>query len=618
MCGIIGVASDKVVETDWIYKGLDALYNRGPDDIGVYNNEIKNVCFGHRRLSIIDLSNNASQPMIDRQNKNVITFNGEIYNYLELKKELRSKGHIFFSNSDTEVILKAFSEWGTNCFKFLNGMFSVAIFNNRENQVILARDRAGEKPLYYSINNKILRFSSELKGLFEDKKVKRNIDKESFDKYLAWGYVPAKDSLIKDINKLSSGHFLKFDLTSGSSEISKYWSLPEFDFKSVFSFNEILDNCENLLEDSVSRQLISSDVPVGLLLSGGVDSSLITAFASRKQKKVNTFTITFPGYKKYDESSHSRLISNYFDTNHHEIEASKVDVDILNKLSHQFDEPIIDSSMIPTYMVSNEIKKYCKVAIGGDGADELFGGYSTYSRFLQLEKLQFLPYWSRTLLSKASNIILPNGFKGRNWLTNINCNIENFIPVPNSPFNIAERKKLHNNFFKTIIHKEQRKINFDSRYDIIQKATRLDFYNYLQEDILVKVDRASMLCSLEMRSPFLDYRLIEFAFKSIPSKFKVDHRGKKIILKALCRKILPKDFDFKRKQGFSIPLSSWFKEDPDWRSFYFDTMYSKDSIFDIQFVNNLYNGQFKGRINSEKIFGLLMFELWRKKYSINI
>lgn len=618
MCGIIGIASNKVIESDWIHKGLKSMYNRGPDDSGVYYNETKNVCFGHRRLSIIDLSNNASQPMIDKQSENVITFNGEIYNYIELKKELTSKGHIFLSNSDTEVILKAFSEWGTDCFKFLNGMFSIAIFDHRQNQVILARDRAGEKPLYYSINNKSLRFSSELKGLFEDKTVKRNINLESFDKYLAWGYVPGNDSIIKHVHKLSSGHFLKFDLSSGRSKISKYWSLPEFDFNSTLSFNDIVDKCESILEDSVSRQLTSSDVPVGVLLSGGVDSSIITAFASRKQKNVNTFTITFPGYKKYDESSHSRLISNYFDTNHHEIEASKVDVDILKKLSHQFDEPIIDSSMIPTYMVSNEIKKYCKVAIGGDGGDELFGGYSTYSRFLQLEKLQFLPYWSRTFLSIASNILLPNGFKGKNWLTSINCNLENFIPVPNSPFNLSERKKLLNNFLKTNMHKEQRKINFDSRYDIIQKATRLDFYNYLQEDILVKVDRASMLCSLEMRSPFLDYRLIEFAFKSIPSKFKVDHTSKKIILKALCKRILPKEFDFKRKQGFSIPLSSWFKEDPNWRSFYFDIMNSKDSIFNIEFVNNLYNDQFKGRINSEKLFGLLMFELWRKKYFINI
>ena len=381
-------------------------------------------------------------------------------------------------------------------------MFSLAIFDYEKKDIIIARDRSGEKPLFYIIQDSTLKFASELKALFKDPKQKRYLKIESLDRFLALGYVNGENSIIDGIKKLKSGHYLRFNLNTGKFKIFNYWELPYFDTNSKLSLTEITDNCEEILEDSVSRQLLSSDVPVGILLSGGIDSSLVTALASRKLKEVNTFTVTFPGYKKYDESYHSRLIAEYFGTNHQEIEANELNLSHLNDLSTQFDEPIIDSSMIPTFLVSKAISNHCKVALGGDGGDELFGGYSTYSRYLQLQNLNYLPKSLKNIISISSSKFLPTGFKGRNWLMNINCDLKNYIPIPNAPFYKKERLRLFQHFNELKLLPNQIKVNYDKRSDVIQNATRFDFYNYLQEDILVKVDRASMLKSLEIRSPF--------------------------------------------------------------------------------------------------------------------
>ena len=617
MCGIIGIASTKTNNSEWIKNGLNSMSHRGPDDFGVYFSKDNKICFGHRRLSIIDLSNFAKQPMVDQNSGNSLTYNGEIYNYKELRNILRQKGYKFFSKSDTEVILKSYEEWGENCVSHFNGMFSFALHDIKNNKVFLARDRAGEKPLYYSFINETLVFSSELKGLFYYSPLKRKINRFSFDNYLAWGYVSSDKSIIEGVNKLKAAHTLTFDLKTAKIKENNYWNLPSYSNSIKFNYKELVSNCEKMLEDSVKNQLVA-DVPVGILLSGGVDSSLITAMASRHKKKVSTYSVIFKDHVSYDESNHSRLISNYFDTDHHELEASDISTDIFTDLAFHFDEPVVDSSMIPTYMVSKLISKHCKVALGGDGGDELFGGYSTYPRYLQMQKLNYLPLKLRKFIANTSNNLMPVGMKGRNWLTQLDINLKNHLPIPNGPFNQKERIKLMSRYsdWKTTSESFRNGITpFDM--DIIQKATRMDFKNYLSEDILVKVDRASMANSLEIRSPFLDYKLIEFAFERVPSNLKVYNNQKKILLKNVCKNVLPSNFDFNRKQGFSLPLSSYLKSDKKWNDLITDTLFSNDSIYNKSFLKTFYKLQSKQFINSEKVFGLVLFELWRKKHGIN-
>ena len=618
MCGIIGQISSEVnVNQNWISDGLKLLAHRGPDGSGIYESPNKKVTFGHRRLSIIDLTSNASQPMTDESTGVTITFNGEIYNFIELRKRLISDGYMFKSKSDTEVLLKAYNKWGLELTNVLNGMYSFAVYDPNKNRVFFSRDRVGEKPLYYSLVNKTLKFSSELSPLINDKSFDVKIDRSSLDNYLSWGYVSNSSTMIKEINKLEPAHSLLFDLETSKLKKWRYWSLPNFDSSNCLKKDELIYKFENLMQDAVTKQLIS-DVPVGLLLSGGVDSSLVTAFASKNHSNIKTFNVSFPLHKKFDESNHARLISNHFGTDHTELQVNSITSDQIEKILFNIDEPMVDSSLIPTFLVSQLIKKHCTVAIGGDGADELFGGYSTHSRLLKLKKIQsFFPHIFRNGISKISNALLPTGFKGRNYLNFISIDFKNDLPITNYPFNNYDRAKLMSNHPNWImISEEIRKKLIPDEKDLIQRVTRHDFNNYLPADILVKVDRASMLNSLEIRAPFLDYRIIEFAYRDIGSEFKTTMNQKKIFLKEICKKFFPKSFDFNRKQGFSIPLADWLINDDKIKDLVFDNLYNSDTFFNKEFVNKIYNGLKKGYSNSEKIFCLLQFEIWRKKNKI--
>ena len=380
-----------------------------------------------------------------------------------------------------------------------------------------------------------------------------------------------------------------------------------------------MNELENLLKDSIKKQLVA-DVPVGVLLSGGIDSSLVTALAARGNKTIKTFTITFPGHKRYDESLHAKQISEYFETDHLELPLPEIGTDIIFKLAKQYDEPLTDSSMIPTYFVANLVKKHCDVALGGDGADELFGGYSHYSRLLWTKKyFRYLPKILKNILSYCSTNYLPLGFKGRNWFQSLANDLENKIPFIASYFDRYSREKLLLNSQNYSFNAEKvRSNNIPITHDLIQRLTKYDFLNYLSEDILVKVDRASMLNSLEIRAPFLDYRIIEFAFSSVPSELKTSTSNRKIILKNLAKKLLPKDIDLKRKQGFSVPLDTWLKQPP-WLNLFKEVLLtSNDSLFNSNFIEGLFKGQQKGLINSERLFSLVLFELWRREYKITL
>jgi hypothetical protein len=361
--------------------------------------------------------------MSDVAGRLTIVFNGEIYNFADLRLELEAKGAMFRSHSDTEVILAAYREWGAECVSRLNGMFAFALYDAEQQVVLLARDRAGEKPLFYHYADGTLRFASELKGLLADPALPRRIEPESLDCYLALGYVPGGRCILQGFNKLPAAHALRFDMKSGLAKVWRYWQLPDLRTSAVPDEAALLDELESLLQDSVRRQLVA-DVPVGVLLSGGVDSSLVTAMARRSSSKLKTFTIRFPGHGSLDETEHARLIARHFATEHVELEAQPTTADLLPRLARQFDEPVLDSSMIPTFLVCELVRRHCTVALGGDGGDELFGGYGSYSRLLWMEnRLGRVPRPLRSLISTTAERALPVGLKGRNWLQGLGADL---------------------------------------------------------------------------------------------------------------------------------------------------------------------------------------------------
>lgn len=618
MCGIVGVCgTTPIQDRDWLAVGRDEMTHRGPDDIGEWWSADGLVGLAHRRLSIIDLSPLGQQPMHLPGRRLSIVFNGEIYNHVSLRNELEALGFVFRSHSDTEVLLAAYAAWGEECLARLNGMFAFAIYDARHHKLFLARDRAGEKPLFYSLANGRFQFASELKALLSNPSNPRHINAEALDCYLAMGYVPGERCMLQGFNKLPPAHALQFDLRSGQMQVWRYWQLPEFDTaQEPMDEATLLDELEALLEDAVRVQMVA-DVPVGVLLSGGVDSSLITAMAVRVSNQIQTFTIGFPGHAKLDETEHARLIARHFGTRHTELMAEDATVELLPRLARQFDEPMVDSSMIPTFLVSQLVRQQCTVALGGDGGDELFGGYGHYSRLQWMQqKLGWTPYSLRRGIALSAEKILPIGFKGRNWTMGLGVNLDIGLPLIASCFDaITRRNLLQSHAEWPLVAEATLKDRVPKHFDLLQRATRMDFANYLAEDILVKVDRASMLSSLEMRAPLLDYRLIEFAFGKVPSRLKATPTEKKILLKRLTARLLPPEFDQQRKQGFSIPLGKWLKGGA-FGNFFKEVLRDPQCSFDRGTVDSLFRNQEKGYNNGERLFALVMFELWRREYKV--
>jgi asparagine synthase (glutamine-hydrolysing) len=622
MCGITGIVAKFVVNDRNVLSDMrDAMAHRGPDDYGEWWSNDGCVGLGHRRLSIIDLSSAGHQPMADIREEYHIVFNGEIYNFADLRKELIAKGHVFRSSSDTEVILASYREWRGECLSRLNGAFAFAIYDSVKHSIFMARDRAGEKPLFYSVIDNNFLFSSELKGLMANSSVQRRIDHESLDCYLAMGFIPGDRCILNGVKKLPPAHALEFDIKSGKLQVWRYWQLPELESSVQCQTDEhiLLDELEALLADAVRRQLVA-DVPVGILLSGGVDSSLVTAMAARAGKKISTFTVRFSGYGQYDETEHARLVAQHFGTDHVELDAEEITVDILPLLAKQFDEPIVDSSMIPTYFVSRLVHKHCAVALGGDGGDELFGGYNHYNRLLWMEKnTGWIPRMLRVLISMGAESLLPVGFKGRNWLQGLGIDLKKGLPLIASYYDRTTRQKLmlmEDSW--SLVAENIRKQRIPGSVGLLQRATRMDFENYLAEDILVKVDRSSMLNSLEVRAPFLDYRLSEFAFSKVPSHLKTTANERKILLKKLTSRLLPSEFNASRKQGFCIPLDQWLRSGP-WKKFFLKVLLDNDqNPFNPKAINLLLIGQTNGRSNSERLFALVMLKLWINAYKISV
>lgn len=619
MCGIVGLCrTERGSAPPWLARGRDAIKHRGPDDAGEFWSPDGTVGLAHRRLSIIDLTETGHQPMPSSDGRLWLIFNGEIYNFRELRQELEAHGASFRTSSDSEVILAAYRKWGADCLGRLNGMFALAIYDQDAKTVLLARDRAGEKPLFYAEGQREIRFASELKALMSDPTFPRRVDQSSLDCYLAMGFVPGDRCILDGVKKLPAGHALLFDCASGRVQRWRYWSPPDYAPEPNESLDALLEEFEVLFEDAVQRQLIA-DVPVGLLLSGGVDSSLVTAMAARRGRHLSTYTVGFTEFPDYDESRHARLVAEYFGTDHTELKADSVEPDILPQLARQYDEPIIDSSMIPTFLVCKQIRARCKVALGGDGGDELFGGYYSHSRMAELQRIRRrVPAVAGRAISRTAERTLPMGYKGRPFAMMLGIDVDVDVPIFHMQFDRTSRRQLMSAQPAWPYHAEDiRRRRIPRAVDPVDRVTRLDFADYMAEDILVKVDRASMLNSLEMRCPFLDHRLIEFAFGRVPSRFKAAPGERKILLRKFAEKVLPPEFDRTRKQGFGIPLGHWLRGGA-WRKLFESVLLDSSSVFSRSSVESLFRGVAAARPVNEQLFGLTLFELWRKEYGVSM
>tara|TARA_Y100001968_G_C19450752_1_gene768413 strand:- start:4791 stop:6656 length:1866 start_codon:yes stop_codon:yes gene_type:complete len=617
MCGIVGVCSGRPIENRyWLHSAIKSLSHRGPNATGELWSRDFCVGFGHSRLSIIDLSERGNQPFINKRHQISLIFNGEIYNHKDLRKILIDRGHSFTSNSDTEVLILSYIEWGINCLSKLNGAFSFALHDQKKAIVLLSRDRSGEKPLYFYKDHLSLYFASELKALFKNKALPRQIDITGLNSYLIHGFSAGERSLVKGYRKLLPGHNLIFDLNKGDFNIKRYWDLPQEQYSSDLSKEDLIGFLEELLEDSVKKQLIS-DVPSGILLSGGIDSSLITAMASRNFEKINTYNISFSGYSKFDESYKARTIANYFGTNHIELNAEPSCIENLYYLSEIFDEPIIDSSIIPTYLIYKLVSNHSTVVLGGDGGDELFGGYDHYYKFLIMEEISnLLPSRMKSILGKYSNKFLPSDLSISMYLSNMTTDFNTSLPNIPCYFNQEYRINLFGQYLNHNIDKSSYLTKpLINPKNTVQRLTRQDFYNYLASDILVKIDRTSMANSIEARAPFLDYRIIDFAYKSIPASYKVSSKQTKIILRKMASRLLPSGIHKQQKNGFNIPLRDWLSQGP-FRDFFFDVLYSHDSIINKSITDSLFKNLSKGSLNPERLYGLVQLELWRKTHNI--
>ena len=617
MCGILGrFLRNRRNDPALICTMRDAMSHRGPDDCDYWTTDDGRLALAHRRLAIIDLSPNGAQPLADVTKELRIVFNGEIYNYRELKQELLAKGHRFATETDTEVILAAWREWGLECFSHLNGMFALALWDSRSKKLVLARDRAGEKPLFYRFDNDRLEFASELKALLADTDTERYIDPTALDSYLTYGYVTRDLCLLKSFYKLPPAHVAVLDSTTWDWNIHSYWELPS-QLPMTHDPGDLVGDLETLLAGAVKRQLVA-DVPVGVLLSGGIDSSLVTAFAARASSRVRTFTVSFPGHGEYDESSHAQLVASHFGTDHRVLVAEPASVDLLPELARQYDEPLADSSMVPSYLVSRQIRRHCTVALGGDGGDELFGGYFSYPWLMRQHSWRTrLPKLLRKVAAEAVSYAMPPGFKGRNYVVGVGGSINDGISRANMFFDARARHRLSPVTDATSA--ERMKLDLiDSLRGLPSRAMALDFLTYLPDDILVKVDRASMLTSLEVRAPFLDMHVIEFAFKRVPESLRANaHGGRKLLLRQLCSRVLPKELDLQRKQGFSIPLGQWLKGS--WGAFFDDVLSgATPDLLNAKAVTQLRSQQGGLIRNSERLFCLVMLELWRRTYNVGV
>jgi asparagine synthase (glutamine-hydrolysing) len=608
MCGICGFIGKGSIED---LKAMSTvLFHRGPDEEGLWHDTEKAIFLGHRRLSIIDISG-GSQPMWSADGNLGVVFNGEIYNHIELRNELQDKGYVFQSDhSDTEVLLHGFREWGKDLPVLLNGMWAFAIYDRTCHRLFLSRDRFGKKPLFYTLQNSTFAFASELNALTRHKIVKSSISKKSLKKYFAYGYIPAPHSIYENIYKLPGGYNLILDIDSMDFKVRQYWDfiLEPFDKVPEKPEDAWGEELRMLIDRSVKRRLMS-DVPLGVFLSGGIDSSSIVAFASKHEQGVRTFSIGFEE-ASFDESAHAKRVAEFFHTKHYsEVLSVDKSIQLLPSIVSRLDEPMGDSSLLPTYLLSMVTRKKVTVALGGDGADELFAGYDPF------QALQRAKIYSRITprpLHRAIRMIaarLPTShsnmsfdFKLRRTLRGLSYPMRLWNSVWLGPLSPKELGELFQEPTEIEDVYEEAILCWEgcTQNNLIDKT--LQFYTklYLQDDILVKIDRASMMHSLEVRAPYLDKDLVDFVRK-IPSTYKFRNRQTKYILKKALEPILPKDILYRSKKGFGVPIGKWFMKDSlPWKEF--ETM---------EYLNeNYFNKKLDSHKNAKEDHRAFLWNAW--------
>jgi asparagine synthase (glutamine-hydrolysing) len=623
MCGIAGFAespqsdrSSRDERRELVHRMCQVIRHRGPDDEGLLVDD--GVALGMRRLSIIDLST-GHQPIHNEDRSIWIVFNGEIYNFRELRHELEAAGHRLYTSTDTEVIVHAYEEWGNAAIGRLRGMFGLAIWDTRSRTLLLARDRIGIKPLHYAEVNGRLYFGSEIKSLLAAPDVPRDLDLDALDHYLSFLYTPRDASIFRAVQKLPPGHLLTW--RDGEARVEQYWRLPA-DEPFRGSEADAVARLRSVLVDAVRSHLVS-DVPLGAFLSGGIDSSLVVGLmAEASSARVKTFSIGFDE-PAFDELDHARRVAEHFGTDHHEFVVKPDAVAVLDGLIEHFDEPFADSSAIPTWYVSEMARRHVTVVLSGDGGDELFGGYH---RYLPHPRIVAFDRYSPPALRRVAAMAaagLPHGARGRNFLRHVGRDDQGRYLDSIRFFGSDEKAALLTRDVRERLvgpDPELRLASHFGRYSKLPWASqmmRFDAETYLPEDVLTKVDRMSMAHSIESRVPLLDNQVIDFA-ASLPAAFKINNGRCKHVLKEVAATFLPRATLDRRKQGFGVPLGSWFRGNL--RDLFADTLLSDSSLqrgyFQPIFVRQLVDEHLAGRRDHTlRLWQLVVFERWHRLYA---
>lgn len=629
MCGIAGfVDFRKASDQEALRRMTDAMTHRGPDDSGyeVYENPKAFIGFGQRRLSILDLSPLGHQPM--HFNDLTVNFNGEIYNFKEIRKELEEKGYTFKSWSDTEVILKGYHYWGLDVVQKFVGMFAICIYDQQKDQVIFIRDRAGVKPFYYYWNNDTFLFGSELKALYQHSSFEKKIDTNSLALFLQFSYIPAPHTIFHNTYKLLPGHALILDLKTKQQELRKYWDVVDHYNKPKIeiSDNEAIEKTDALLKKAYEYRMVA-DVPVGLFLSGGYDSSSVAALLQTgRTEKLKTFTIGF-FENEFNEAPEAKKIADYLGTDHTEwYVTSKEAASVLHQLPEIYDEPFADNSTVPTVLVSKLAKQQVKVALSADGGDEIFGGYN---KFNQAEKYTTkIPAALQTILSGTMSLLNPEYIPYFNRRYNFSTRYEKMRLIWKSHDPVTAVKYISQyiteNEVKSFLGKPFTKYHtFFEDGDKLSyndgttnRLLAIDYKTFLVDNNLVKVDRATMSVSLEGREPMLDHHVIEY-LSQLPSSFKIRDGVNKWLLKQIVHRYIPKELMERPKKPFIAPLMVWFKNDLKEQLKYYlsESSLSKTNVFNHVPIIKLRDEYLAGKkVNYQKLWQVLMFQLWYNRW----
>ncbi len=592
------------------------IHHRGPDEWGMWSEGP--VAIGMKRLQIIDLTG-GSQPMANADGSIRIVFNGEIYNFIDLRADLEKRGYRFVTNSDTESILHLYQEYGEDCVHHLRGMFAFAIWDNRQRKLFLARDRFGKKPLHYLYDGKKLVFGSEIKSILEVPEVRPEVNRPAIVNYLAYGYTPDPDTLFKGISKLPPGHTLSW--VDSKIHINQYWDLHFKPEQPPRQETFYLDEVDRLLHEAVKIRLIS-DVPLGAFLSGGIDSSLVVAMMARQTNEpVKTFSIGFDE-GRYNELTYARMVAKRYGTEHYE-EIVKPDADVvISDLIGVFDEPFADSSAIPTYYVSRLARRHVTVALSGDGGDELFAGYDRYLDSSFSVHTDQIPLAARRLLLGGLSRLLPECFYGINTMRYLAADKDaRYVIKMTGGLSSRYHRVFSNNLMNEAGSADptpalQQYLKRVQGLDVITRRQYADIKRYLAGDILTKVDRTSMLVSLEARAPLLDHKLAEFA-ATIPTSVKVRGRSLKHVLKTLARRYLPDEMIDRPKMGFAVPVAEWINRE--WRDMSHELVLGNRALernnFNPRYLQRIMDEHRRGRRNhGGSIWALMVLEMWYRRY----